>query len=92
MWLFVRARMACLCVVCKVSCARTCVRKWHMLAVGGSAPKAGWFAGGEPESQHSKTQKNPCPLCVEDTGVNHRFCKELLLLYTDSGHSCRCCF
>ena len=49
------------CVVCAkfFSCAFPCVWKWHMLAVGGSAGKASWLAGGEPESQRSV--KKSCP-------------------------------
>lgn len=36
------------CSFCELSHAFTCVWKWHMLAVGGSAGKASWLAGGEP--------------------------------------------
>lgn len=47
------AQTVCACVVrvcsfCELSHAFTCVWKWHMLAVGGSAGKASWLAGGEP--------------------------------------------
>lgn len=60
------------CSLCEVPCAFTCVWKWHMLAVGGSAGKASWLAGGEPESQHSG-KKNPVLLMlrVEVADVHH---------------------
>lgn len=42
-----------------------------MLAVGGSAGKASWFAGGEPCSEHSRKKTSSLlMLCVKYTDVH----------------------
>lgn len=69
------------CSLCEVPCAFTCVWKWHMLAVGGSAGKASWLAGGEPESEISGKKKRSCPPHVVRGG---RWCSSSPFLKTYS--------
>lgn len=51
---------------CEVACAFICVRKWHMLAVGGSAGKAGWLIGVEPESGHLGKRAFSIQVCTSE--------------------------